>query len=50
MVCHCFEEIQKYSKQVLYTGDIDNIEETINVYDKFEEKMYLIGHLVQLLI
>ena len=41
MVFHCFEEIQKYSKQLLFTGDIDNIEEAINVYDKFEKKIIL---------
>ena len=41
MVFYCLEEIQKYSKQLLYTGDIDNIEEAIHVYNKFEKKIVL---------
>ena len=41
MVFYCFEEIQKYSEQLLYTNDINNIEEAINVYDKFEKKIIL---------
>ena len=41
IVFHWFEEIQKYSEQLLCTGDIDNIEEAINVYDKFEKKIIL---------
>ena len=41
MVFHCFEEIQKYTEQLLYTNDIHNIEEAINVYDKFEKKIIL---------
>ena len=40
MVFHWFEEIQKYSEQLLCTRDIDNMEEAINVYDKFEKKKY----------
>ena len=40
MVFHLFEEIQKYYEQLLCTEDIDNIEEAINVYDKFEKKNY----------
>ena len=34
MVFHWFKEIQKYFKQLLCTGDIDNIEEAVNVYVK----------------
>ena len=35
MVFFCFKKIQKYSKQLLCTG------EAINVYDKFEKKLIL---------
>ena len=38
---HCFEEIQKYSDQLLCTGEIDNIEEARDVYDKFERQVPL---------
>ena len=41
MVFHWFKEIiQKSYEQLLCTENIDNIEEAINVYDKFEKKNY----------
>ena len=41
LLFHWSEEFQKYSEQLLCTEDIDNIEEAINVYDKFEKKIIL---------
>ena len=38
---HCFEKIQKYSDQLLCTGEIDNIDEARDVYDKFERQIPL---------
>ena len=41
MVFHWFEETQIHSEQLLCTRDINNIQEAINVYDKFEKKIIL---------
>ena len=48
LVFHYFACIEKYASQLFCTGDIENINQAIAIYEKYEKKLLLIFYVYRI--